>query len=61
MREMKKQAYSTPQMRVVRMRMSRSVLLLSAGKITTINSKSTNDDDVDIEWNAAADDSGVAY
>lgn len=59
---MKKQAYSTPQMRVVRMRMSRSVLLLSAGKITTINSKSTNDvDDVDIEWNATPDNTGVAY
>ena len=59
---MKKQTYSTPQMRVVRMRMSRSVLTLSAGKITTINSKSTNDvDDVDIEWNATPDNTGVAY
>ena len=57
---MKKQAYSAPQMRVVRMRMSRSVLMLSAGKITTINSKSNNED-IGIGWDETADDSGVAY
>ena len=57
---MKKQTYSTPQMRVVRMRMSRSVLTLSAGKISSINSKSTNDD-VDIEWNPNPDNTGTAY
>ena len=47
-------------MRVVRMRMSRSVLMLSAGKITTINSKSNNED-IGIGWDETADDSGVAY
>ena len=56
---MKKQAYSTPQMRVVRMRMSRSVLL-GVSNVTTISSKSNNED-IGIEWDDTPDNSGVAY
>ena len=48
-------------MRVVRMRMSRSVLTLSAGKISTINSRSNNNEDVGIGWDDTPDNTGTAY
>lgn len=55
---MKKQAYLTPQIKVVSMKMSRSVLM-TASNITTIQSKGSNNDDLDIEW-GDVDDSGEA-
>ena len=57
---MKKQAYLTPQIKVVRMEMSKS-LLMTASNITTIHSKGSNNDDLDIEWEDDADNTGEAF
>ena len=56
---MKKQAYSTPQMKVIRLKRPVSVLLTTSN-ISSVHSKSRNDvDDVGIEW-GDGDDSGEA-
>ena len=52
---MKKQAYSAPQMRVVRMRMSRSVLLSASSNINKINSVDNNNKSIGIDWGGADD------
>ena len=56
---MKKQAYSTPQMKVVHMRMSRSVLLSASSNIKGINSVDKGNANIGIEW-GDSDDSGDA-
>ena len=58
---MKKQAYLTPQIKVVRMKMSKSVMM-TVSNIQTIQSKGSNNDDiVGIGWENDADNTGEAF